>query len=75
MSLLQMSFAGAGMILAVMIIRTATLNKIPKSTFLILWGIVLCRLILPFSIPSAFSVYSWAAPILDAKTDMKSLFI
>lgn len=59
MSLLQMSFTGAVMILAVVIVRTLTLNKLPKITFLALWGIVLCRLLLPVSIPSGWSVYSF----------------
>lgn len=58
MSLLHMSFAGAVMILAVIVIRALAINLLPKKTFLALWGIVAIRLLLPFSIPSAFSVYS-----------------
>lgn len=58
MNLLQMSFSGAILILAIMIIRVAAINKLPKKTFLILWGIVLLRLLLPFSIPSILSIYS-----------------
>ena len=58
MSLLQMSFSGAVLILVVIIIRTLAINRLPKMTFLILWGIVLFRLLIPFSISSAFSVYS-----------------
>jgi len=58
MSLLQMSFAGAVMILAIIVIRALAINLLPKKTFLVLWGIVVMRLLLPFSIPSAFSVYS-----------------
>lgn len=58
MSLLQMSFMGAVMILAVTIIRALTLERLPKMTFLVLWGIVLCRLLLPVSIPSAYNVYA-----------------
>ena len=50
MSLLQMSFAGGVMILAI--------NRLPKKTFLALWGIAVVRLLLPFSFPSVFSVYS-----------------
>lgn len=60
MSLLQMSFAGAVMITAVIIIRALAVNRLPKKTFLILWGIVLMRLLVPFSIPSELSVYSLA---------------
>lgn len=58
MSLLQMSFAGAIMILAIIIIRALVINLLPKKTFLALWGIVIVRLLFPFSLPSAFSVYS-----------------
>ena len=58
MSLLQMSFAGAVMILAIIVIRALAINLLPKKTFLVLWGIAVMRLVLPFSIPSAFSVYS-----------------
>lgn len=58
MSLLQMSFSGAVLILAVTLIRMAAINRLPKKTFLVLWGIVLIRLLLPFSIPSVYSAYS-----------------
>ena len=58
MSLLQMSFAGAVMILAITIIRALAISLLPKKTFLALWGITVARLLLPFSLPSMFSVYS-----------------
>lgn len=58
MSLLQMSFAGAVMILAIIVIRALAINLLPKKTFPVLWGIAVVRLLLPFSLPSAFSVYS-----------------
>ena len=58
MSLLQMSFAGGVMILAITVIRALAINRLPKKTFLALWGIAVVRLLLPFSFPSAFSVYS-----------------
>lgn len=58
MSLLQMSIYGSVLILAVVVIRTAAINRLPKKLFLILWGLALLRLLIPFSIPSVFSVYS-----------------
>jgi beta-lactamase regulating signal transducer with metallopeptidase domain len=58
MSLLQMSFAGAVMILVITVIRALTINRLPKKTFLALWSITLVRLLIPFSLPSMFSVYS-----------------
>ncbi len=58
MSLLQMSFAGGTLILAVIVIRALAINLLPKKAFNTLWGISVVRLMIPFSIPSAFSVYS-----------------
>ena len=58
MSLLQMSFAGGILILAVIVIRALAINMLSKKTFNALWGISVVRLMIPFSIPSAFSVYS-----------------
>lgn len=61
MSLLQMSVAGAVMIAAIIVLRTLMKNRVPKMTFSVLWDIVVVRLLLPFSVPSRFSVYAlWA---------------
>ena len=38
MSLLHMSFAGAVMILAVTVIRALVIYRVPKKTFMVLWG-------------------------------------
>lgn len=65
MSLFQMSFSGAVLILAIVVIRAAAINKLPKKTFLILWGVALLRLLVPFSIPSMFSVYSFVGRNTD----------
>lgn len=58
MSLVQMSFSGAIMILAIVIIRAVMINRLPKKIFLIMWDVVLLRLCIPFSIPSPYSLYS-----------------
>lgn len=58
MSLLQMGVTGAVMILAITVIRALAINRVPKNTFLALWGIALVRLLIPFSFPSWFSIYS-----------------
>ena len=47
-----MSISGAALILVTVVIRAAAIDRLPKGTFLALWGIALCRLLLPFSIPS-----------------------
>ena len=57
-SVLQMSISGAAFIMAVVLIRVAAIHKLPKKTFLILWELVMIRLLIPFSIPSMFSVYT-----------------
>ncbi len=58
MTLLEVSFSGAVFIIAVVIIRAIAINSLPKKTFLVLWEMVLLRLIIPFTIPSAFSIYT-----------------
>ncbi len=56
MRLLQMSFSGAVFIIAVVMLRAAAVNRLPKRTFLILWELVLFKLLVPFSVPSVFSI-------------------
>lgn len=58
MDIFQMSFDASVLIAAIVIIRAFTLHKLPKKTFLVLWGVATLRLLLPFSIPSRFSVYT-----------------
>lgn len=68
MSLMQMSFSGAVMILVVMIVRAIGIHRLPKKTFLILWGIVFFRLMIPLSLPSVFSIYTWLPQTLDTSS-------
>ena len=58
MTLLEVSFSGAVFIIAVVIIRAIAINSLPKKTFLVLWEMVLLRLVIPFTIPSALSIYT-----------------
>ena len=69
MNLLEISFSGAVFILAAAIIRAATINHLPKKTFLVLWEMILLRLMIPFTIPSIFSVYTlipYKYPLIQA---------
>ena len=66
MSLIQMSFSGAVMILVIFAVRTAAINRLPKKLFILLWELVLLRLLVPFSIPSVISVYTFLERGLDA---------
>lgn len=61
MKILQMSIAGAVLIVVVILIRALAMHRLPKKTFLFLWALVLLRLLLPFSIPSPVSFYSLPA--------------
>ncbi len=58
MSLIQMSIAGAVMIVVIILIRALAINRLPKTTFIILWMVALARLLVPVSVPSVFSFYS-----------------
>lgn len=58
MTIMQMNYSAAVLILAIVILRAIALHKLPKRTFLILWSVVICRLLIPVSIPSPFSFYT-----------------
>lgn len=80
MSLLQMTFSGAIIILVVILIRTLFLNRLPKSTFLVLWGIALFRLLIPYTLPSEVSIYNMIkqvdqvnTPVMEYMTDTTTL--
>ncbi len=62
MTLLQMSISGGIVILAITVLRALTLHHLPKKTFLALWALALARLLIPFSLPSALSIYSLLPP-------------
>jgi beta-lactamase regulating signal transducer with metallopeptidase domain len=74
MDIVQMSLSAAVLIVAVVIIRALTLHKLPKKTFLVLWGIVICRLLVPFSIPSRFSFYTGIDMIKHILGERTSIF-
>ncbi len=69
MSILQMSISAGFLVAAIVILRAVALNKLPKTMFLVLWGVALCRLLMPVSVPSRFSIYS----ILDEAVRRKGL--
>ena len=60
LSLLEMSVAGAVMILAVMAVRIFAVKWLPKVTLRLLWMAVLCRLLMPLRVPSPTSIYAAA---------------
>lgn len=58
MDIIRMSFHASILIVVIVIIRTVALHKLPRKTFLALWGIVTVRLLIPYSIPSSLSIYT-----------------
>lgn len=58
MSLLDMSLSASLFILAVIFFRSLLVHKVPKITFIVLWGIALFRLLVPVSVHSSFSVFT-----------------
>ena len=60
MSLWEMSLTGSVLILVILTLRALTLHRLPKATFLALWGVAAVRLLVPYTLPSPFSVYSLA---------------
>lgn len=66
MTLTQMSLQGGAMIAAVMVLRALTLHRLPKGTFLALWAVAAARLLVPFSVPSPWSVYTLAGELAPA---------
>lgn len=51
-----MAFYGSIMIVAVLLLRALLKNKLPKFVFPVLWGVVLLRLLVPFSLSSPLSL-------------------
>lgn len=51
-----MAFYGSIMIVAVLLLRAFLKNKLPKFVFPVLWGVVLLRLLVPFSLSSPLSL-------------------
>lgn len=58
MDLVQMSVQAGVLITAIVIVRAITLYRLPKASFLALWGIVIARLLIPFSLTSKWSIYN-----------------
>jgi len=55
MPLYLMAFYGSMMIVVVLLLRSILKNHLPKPVFPLLWGLVLIRLLVPFSLSSPIS--------------------
>lgn len=65
LSILDLSQAGAIMILVILAIRATCINRLPKRTFQALWGLALLRLLVPVAIPSRFSAQTMGLWLRD----------
>lgn len=76
LSLPEMSLYGAILIAAVLLLRAVFLNRLPKRTFSALWGLAILRLLLPFSVASAVSLYAlFPQPEPAAPTDKPAVTV
>jgi beta-lactamase regulating signal transducer with metallopeptidase domain len=66
MTIFEMSMSGGLLIAVILLLRRPLLHRVPKWTFLLLWAAALCRLLIPFSLPSQFSVYTGTERIIQA---------
>ncbi len=66
-----MSVTGAYIILAVLIIRAA-IKRLPRRFSYMLWAIPAVRLLCPFAIPSAASIFNIIKPVADEKRIAKA---
>lgn len=64
MGIVEMSVQAGVLIAAIVLVRAITLYRLPKASFLALWGIVIARLLIPFSLTSRWSVYNLFAGLL-----------
>lgn len=68
----EMSSSAAILIVAIVVIRALAIHKLPKVAFMALWSLAVVRLLIPFEIPSSFSVYSLINHFVKADVTTKS---
>jgi len=52
----QMILSASVMIVLTVLVRLLAIHRLPKRIFVIIWGLVSVRLLIPFSLPDAFAV-------------------
>ena len=58
MALLEISLSASIFIVAVIFFRSLLIHKLPKMTFMLLWGVALFQLLVPVSVQSQFSFFT-----------------
>lgn len=72
MNLLEASVTGGMLILIVLLLRRCFLNHLQKSVFVALWGVVVCRLLIPVSL--RLSLYPSGAPAVQSSLSGAPVF-
>lgn len=80
MTLITMGIQGSIMIVAILLLRFLLLNRLPKALFGVLWGLVVCRLLVPVQIAIPFGLWGIAnrmeprtpAPVSESPTTSSS---
>ena len=68
MSLLEMSFSGAVLIIAIALLRVLLIRtSFPKEAFRCLWAVAAVRLLVPWKVSSVLSIYTWLPSHAAAK--------
>lgn len=74
LSFIEMSVYGGIMIAAIAVIRALLISKLPKRAFVILWLAAMLRLMLPFELPFAGSIYTLAGLFHQNNTAEEPVF-
>ena len=72
MNIVQMTVSASVLIVAIVIVRSIMLHKVPKKTFIVLWAVTVARLLIHFSIPSKFSIFSLFSSLSKNPTHLSS---
>ena len=72
MNIVQMTISASVLIVAIVIVRSIMLPKVPKKTFIVLWSVTVARLLVAFSIPSKFSIFSLFSSLSKNPTHLSS---
>ena len=67
--MLQMSITGGILVLIIAVIRRVAIHRLPKQTFLLLWGIALFSLLIPISVPLPFVTRTAISSTVTAPND------
>ena len=68
MSLWEMSLTGSVLILVILTLRALTLHRLPKTTFLALWGVTAVRLLVPYTLPSPSASILWPCGLMPLRS-------